>query len=259
MNQWNFNIEKQEKKKKDMSNDTENKKKSKRNKNNNKTQSLNNYFCQECQKNYLSYPAFYTHSKRKHKEMKHLNRKRGRPKKELDIKVKENKNYNPSNLTYFEESERKGRTNKEDIGKCIIQAFKLLYNDECLGIEKHPFLGKYLLNEHKVENNLKDENENCDNIFMEYLNNMALHTNPSYFIKLIQFITLFRAYVNTKENTSKENAENLPYYSNNFIKKFIVKYDYRFSKQESIELIQNFCSWLNESNYSGLKIIKISK
>ena len=67
MNQWNFNIEKQEKKKKDISNNTENKKKSKRNRDNNKTQSLNNYFCKECQKNYLSYPAFYTHLKRKRK------------------------------------------------------------------------------------------------------------------------------------------------------------------------------------------------
>ena len=41
--------------------------------------------------------------------------------------------------------------------------------------------------------------------------------------------------------------------------KNLLLYDYRFSKQESIELIQNFCSWLNDSNYSGLKILKISK
>ena len=45
-----------------------------------------------------------------------------------------------------------------------------------------------------------------------------------------------------KLNIKNENPENLPCYSNNFINKFITKYDFGFSKQESIELIQNFCS-----------------
>ena len=71
---------------------------------------------------------------------------------------------------------------------------------------------------------------------------MALETNPSSFIKLIEFITLFREYVNNEINIKNENPENLPCYSNNFINKFITKYDFGFSKQESIELIQNFCS-----------------
>ncbi len=45
---------------------------------------------------------------------------------------------------------------------------------------------------------------------MEYLNKMALETNPSSFIKLIEFISLFREYVNKKINIKNENPENLP-------------------------------------------------
>ena len=41
---------------------------------------------------------------------------------------------------------------------------------------------------------------------MEYLNKMALETNPSSFIKLIEFITLFREYVNNEINIKKRKS-----------------------------------------------------
>ncbi len=94
---------------------------------------------------------------------------------------------------------------------------------------------------------------------MEYLNKMALETNPSSFIKLIEFISLFREYVNNQINIKNENPENLSCYSNNFINKFITKYDFGFSKQESIKLFKNFCFWLNDSHYSKFKILHLHK
>ena len=83
--------------------------------------------CKICNKSYLSYPALYTHCKKKNHINNSSGRGRGRPKKEgLEMET-EKKKYNPINHTYFFKEERNGKTEISEIEKCIKTAFNELY------------------------------------------------------------------------------------------------------------------------------------
>lgn len=76
--------------------------------------------CKICNKSYLSYPALYTHCKKKNHINNSSGRGRGRPKKEgLEMET-EKKKYNPINHTYFFKEERNGKTEISEIEKCIV-------------------------------------------------------------------------------------------------------------------------------------------
>ena len=117
---------------------------------------------------------------------------------------------------------------------------------------------------------------------MDYLNKMSLHVNPTYFTKLIIFVTLFREYVNiiefkkknkdlnndnielfkndSNEYTSIFSAEDVPDLSNEFINDFLDtdKNLFGFNKEDSIDLTQNFCHWMYENNFTSSKLTLIS-
>ena len=55
------------------------------------------FICKVCNKSYLSYPALYTHCKKKHNSNVITDRGRGRPKKNIVNYLKERLIYNPIN------------------------------------------------------------------------------------------------------------------------------------------------------------------
>ena len=155
------------------------------------------FVCKLCGKSYLSYPALYTHCKQKHNTCNTSGRGRGRPKKDNGESFSERLKYNPLDASYFLKENRKGTTNQEDFEKSIKDAFNELYSENNFernsskeiknynNIEEHPFLGKFLLDKHDVNIKIDDEKEVSDKVFMDYLNKMSLHVNPTYFTKLI--------------------------------------------------------------------------
>ena len=236
------------------------------------------YKCSQCGKSYLSYPALYTHCKTKHNTCNTSGRGRGRPKKENGEFNTERARYNPLEASYFLKENRKGTTTEFD--EPIRNAFDMLYKNtpEIIDrnklklmknyekIEDHPFLGKFLKDSHDVNIKLENENEVSDLVFMDYLNKMSLHVNPTYFSRLIVFVTLFREYVNIakkdqmissdKEDTETTCAEDVPDLSNEFINEFLDpdKNAFNFNKEESIDLTQNICHWMYENNFTCSKL-----
>ena len=224
------------------------------------------YKCKQCGQSYLSYPALYTHCKTRHNTCNNgeFNTERAR--------------YNPLEASYFLKENRKGTTTEFD--EPIRNAFDILYKntDEIRErnkskqmknyetIEDHPFLGKFLKDNHDVNIKLENENEVSDIVFMDYLNKMSLHVNPTYFSHLIVFVTLFREYVNiakkdqtgtsNKEYTETTCAEDVPALSNEFITEFLNVFD--FNKEESIDLTLNFCHWMYENNFTCSKLSLIN-
>lgn len=118
--------------------------------------------------------------------------------------------------------------------------------------------------------NLDAESSKCDEVFADYIVKMANYVNPFYMTRLLKFITLFRECVNIinkekvrsegKEYTEITNAEDVPDISNDFITEFLDPdtSTFEFSKEEAIDLTQNFCHWLYENNFTCSKLSLIS-
>lgn len=246
------------------------------------------YTCKICGKSYLSYPALYTHGRQKHGTNNSSGRGRGRPKKDNGEINTERQKYNPLDLTYFLKETRKGTTT--DFESAIKKAFENIYgnqqnsseNNKCIernkkkmmkaysNIEDHPFLGKFLKNSHDVNLKIENENEKTDEILINYLNKVSLHVNSDYFVKLIEFVTLFREYVNItfedkvdqgKEYTAEKPAEDVPNISNEFIIDFLDpdnENNFDFQKEEAIDLTLNLCQWMYDNNFSCSKLTLIA-
>ena len=266
-------------------NDLENKKSPKASKRRSKTEIEGRTFeCKLCNKRYLSYPALYTHCKQKHNTNNSSGRGRGRPKKEgLELETEKNK-FNPVNHTYFSKEERTGKTEPTEINNCVDEAFSEIYSESHKSrnelramksynsVDQHPFLNKFKNDIHDINKNMLNEHEITDKVLIYYLNKMSQFCNPTYFTKLIKFVTLFREHVNNfniekvdeiengirKEYTEINNAEDVPDSSNEFITDFLEpdtkNEDFGFSKEESIELTQNLCYWMYDNNFTCSKL-----
>lgn len=131
-----------------------------------------------------------------------------------------------------------------------------------------------------TENNSENLNRCCDEVFYEFLNFSRSKTNMTYFPFIFKFTVLFRECMNIyknveleidketlkenipeqkKEYTQHFNAENVPDLCNEFVTEFMEKSDYfnmnsDLEKWELIELIQYFCHWLYESNYTSSRL-----
>ena len=186
-----------------------------------------NFSCKICNKCYLSYPALYTHYKQKHHSHYISDRRRGRPKKNIENFYKERIKYNPLNLSYYLKEGRTGITEIYDFENCIKDAFNIIYNNNEITVRErnlrkkmnkydkvyeHPFLGIFLLSKHDRTVKNINENEICDVVFMHFLNKMSLHVNPFYFVRLISFITLFREYINISKNKNGNEENENEYY-----------------------------------------------
>ncbi len=249
---------------------------------------IRNYKCSLCDKSYLSYPALYTHCKQKHNTSNHSERGRGRPKKEQNELNIEKNRYDPLTTNYFEKEDRKGITKIENIKECTQKAFNYLYGNESsedikqkikerkmkeyTKIEDHPFLGKFINDDHDINKNLENEKIPTDFVLINYLNKMSNYCNEKYYVKLIIFVTLFREHVNIalqdkvpndKEFTQMVEAEDVPESSNEFITDFLFPndedYGFEMSKEEAIDLTRNLCNWMYLNNFTCSKLFLLDK
>lgn len=229
-----------------------------------------------CGKSYLSYPALYTHIKTKHNTTGQVStRGRGRPKKDTgdinSIKLL----YNPCNSDYFKHPDRMGETN--NITECIEIVFREVY------LNQEKSYDKFRRYNDRRENNfyrkiielqasprsLDGENSKCDEIFAEYIIKVAKMCNKEFFLKVLKFVTIFRECLNiinrgktshNEEYSECNNAEDAPDISNDFVTDFLEKDPqlFDFSKDDAIDMTQNFCQWLYDNNYTCSKLSLIN-
>ena len=244
--------------------------------------SKNIFKCDFCTKTYLSQAALYTHCKNKHNVIRKILTKngktRGRPRKE-EIPIDEKIYYDPNTIGYFLKDSRVGTVEEEDFEKCIKDAFEKLYvnkKDEKFGkiiksnyenLKQVAFLKKFSENSHDKYKIIVNENENIDNVFIGYLNRVSLYCSPDYFTIIVCFISLFRNFIDYKKNQknetefseeNKNEVEDVPFLTNEFINIFFSEKEsdnfIELSSNEAIELMQNFCYWLYENNYTTAKL-----
>ena len=234
-----------------------------------------NFKCELCKKAYLSYPALYTHYKKKHNKKIKTEKPKGRPKNNTE---KDNKLYDPKKPDFFFHEKRKGKTPTENINNIAKRAFIIIYeeNKEKVmkikkeekmkiynDIEEHPFLARFIKEEHIDK--FIDKNDIIDNVLILYLNHIAKICNENYYEKLVVFITLFREYINifhktsnNKEYTTIKNAQDVPNMCNEFINEFLFpdenEINFGLEKQEVIDLTTNLCSWMYTHDFTELKI-----
>lgn len=234
------------------------------------------FYCEECEKSYLSYPALYTHIKTKHPENK-SERKRGRPKKEEKSKNEENI-YDPFTIEFFNEESRNGKINKDEFNLIIEEAFNYLYDIKNLmkfknnemkiynNINEHSFFKKFLYDQHDAYKTIINQDELIDIVFINYLNQRSLVCNKEFYKKLICLIVLFRDYINKKNiknnddyiYTEENEAEEVPNYSNSFFNNFFFEEENKdflgLSYDDVVGILINLCYWLYEHNYTSFKL-----
>ena len=257
------------------------------------------YKCEYCDKSYLSKPALNNHLYAKHQEILqklHITKKnRGRPRKYLlsadYVKTKFQE--------FFNENKRKKNLDVgiNDINNDLAIAFDSLYKQE---FEKYVFINKDIyknIDDHPITKKLKNEEKknitgdgsntnndtnkkpSCDEAMIEYLNEISSQTNDKYYTFCIQFILLFREFINfhkkksdkTNENnindnneknieyTMKDPPESIPDYCNEFYSDFLEANDFFCIKNEDdrnelIEILQHFCYWLFDKKYTNLRL-----
>ena len=102
----------------------------------------------------------------------------------------------------------------------------------------------------------------ADDAFSRYIKTFHALSTKGYFEILVKFIALFREFINEKNNevanastethnvfSMKDGAGKLPEYCNEFVSEFLEKRK-EIDIKDSIDLIQHFCFWLHENNYT---------
>ena len=108
----------------------------------------------------------------------------------------------------------------------------------------------------------------CDEVFALYLLTIKDLTNPEFFKKMVKFVFLYWEHLNNMKKitdssadySSTHNAEDAPDVSNEFITEFLdcENNTFDFDKNTAIELTQNFCQWMYDSNYTCSKLTLIN-
>ena len=230
------------------------------------------FICDYCKKAYLSKPALNSHLNSKHKEELIKNniqkKNRGRPRK-FPITNGENNEYEKQNfIPFFNKENRKNNNNIlfdfNNICNNVFDEIKEYLEKKYEKIEEHPIFN-YILNDIN-NNNFNFDDSIADFIICKYLNVYFKETNENYFKFMIKFLILFRECVNqiekneinNKEFTTYSNAENFPEKCNFFFTDFLENKNYcKFTeneKDELIEIIQHFCFWLYQNNYTKSKL-----
>jgi hypothetical protein len=241
--------------------------------------------CEKCEKKYLSYSALYSHKRGKHRNQNYQKKKKTYfPKIKYLEKCKEFYTYDErksgctdcvENLREFLENEKGSFFSKNS----RIEGDELLNTLEKCKIKYIIFIFISLGLEFKAS---EAEDFTCDEIFCQYLLDIAKFTNKEYFTNyVLNFIFLLRDCVNkygpgykqhlleygiineVRNNevyTKVYNAEELPEVTNNFFEEL----DETMLKQKNIsefdfvELMLNFNTWLFYSDYTPYKICLIN-
>jgi hypothetical protein len=118
-----------------------------------------------------------------------------------------------------------------------------------------------------------------DEIFCKYFDEISPLTNKEFFIFILKFIVIFRDCINKYKNIELENsicilgesvpehiteftqyydAEQIPELCNEFLTDYLSEEYYQLKSDhltDFIEIIQHFCHWLYENNYSSSRLI----
>jgi hypothetical protein len=250
-------------------------------------------FSCECGKSYLSQLALNNHRKSKHDFISSdksvsSKRGRGRPKKAGLKSLYENLN-NPEIIyqNFFDNKLRNNDKNESVIIQnyidIIFEDIYVKHKDKCnihyISIKDHCFLN-YFIN----PNSSIMLKHSCDFIFKQYLEYVSKLTNKDYFLLILKFIVIFRECINKYKNIELENsiyilgetipkhvqeftqyydAEQAPELCNEFISDYLVANDYFGFRSDNIseliELMQHFCYWLYENNYTSSRLSLISE
>jgi hypothetical protein len=137
--------------------------------------------------------------------------------------------------------------------------------------ESHPFFRKIIENWSLMK--MIDENSKCDETFSFYIQKVARLCKHEYFIKVLKFITLYRECLNFTqienpknnkdcryEYVECNNSEDVPDISNIFIMDYLETdtQGFDFTREEAIDLTQNFCQWLYDNNFTCSKLSLLS-
>lgn len=242
------------------------------------------YIC-GCGKDYLSYPALYTHIKTKHggknpngTDQIASSRTRGRPKKAV-----------PSALGKQEEKVNV-EAKEAPIGfpfDDILRKYGVLEENKQVNLDAlfNNFLSQLKPEEAQGYLELREElkietpefikqsvpvrfAKACTSIFAEYLSEMAHKVNIKFFSAILIFIKLYKDFMNLrgwdiigqyKAVTAEErnmpftvicNAEHVPEGSNEFLRGYIQKEYPTFDKEIAFNLTFHLCQWLKLKNYT---------
>ncbi len=224
----------------------------------------------------------YTHIKNKHDLSTFgSGRGRGRPKKDIGETIHNRSQFNPLTMEYFKSQEKVGEVNKENVISLCEEMFKELfidnykeYKDKLIKEWTEPKDYPLFKNLHMImkTNKINDiDNIKCDEVFAEYLFKVSQVTCDDYFKnKVVKFVILYREFLNAHKRKELDlsddysvtyQAEDAPDVSNEFITEFLMDGEesiFEYDKEESIELTQNFCQWMYDSNYTSSKLTLIS-
>lgn len=254
------------------------------------------YVC-SCGKDYLSYPALYTHIKTKHggkvpggADQPPSSRARGRPKKAT-----------PS-MPDKEKQEAAENANAEAKIPAVSAIDEVLRRYGVLEEDKQPnvalmcsnFLCQLKPEEAQIYYELCEELKttqyklpgskqemgravkSCKTIFAEYLAEMAYKVDKRFFNTLLIFAQLYKDFMNmygwdlishyravTPEErdtafTSSQDAEHVPEGSNEFLKSFVPKEYPGFDKKLAADLTLHLCQWLKTNNYTHTTITPVN-
>lgn len=184
-------------------------------------------------------------------------------------------------MEYFKCSEKAGEVSKERVIPLCEEMFKEIFVDnykeykdklekEWSDAKEYPLFRN--LNMIMKTNKINDiDSIKCDEVFAEYLLKVSQVTCEDYFKnKMVKFVILYREFLNahkrkeldlSEEYTVSYQAEDAPDVSNEFITEFLIEGEgsiFEYDKEEAIELTQNFCQWMYDSNYTSSKLTLIS-
>lgn len=242
------------------------------------------YECNLCHKSYLSYPALYTHKKIKHKENSEPAKDSSNSKIKINNGVEDSENtgqivVSAESMDYFSTVDRKGQTEHEMFANIFKDVYIEIFIDNWDLIYKTAldlnspiysewnFYPLYLETtkhrNHDSTHSNSSGNLKCDQVFSEYILAVSEAAKPEYFKRVLKFVFLYREYLNKyhrkpneTEYTIRMTAEDAPDISNEFLIEFIVLENSKmgYSKEEAINLTQNFCRWMFNESYTTSKL-----
>lgn len=238
--------------------------------------------CEHCNNSYLSYPALYTHTKKKHANAS-LPSRSGR--------------MNKSNKSLRSENEEIKLAEVKDITQELSKTFAKVVKrlNDWIGLkleefEEHPLL--------KIMRDEKPDNT-CDWAFIEYCKSMAKTLSADSFEKVCLIAFAYRECLNkygwkkftndpheevksnecasdsprietvldyTKEYQLKikqefsatNDADRLPELANEFVLLFAKEHDLGMEEQEIINIVMNMCTWLYNNKYTKTQVVFIN-
>lgn len=230
--------------------------------------------CKYCEKRYLSYIALNIHVKTKHLGLvnKPQYKSKGRPKKSNEPTAEEEEPkesiFQIDFSSFFEKSSIRKRNEVEfDFIEICKESFQRMYkiyksnvfkntgsvSDSDSNIE-YPFIDN-------AYNRVNDKT--IDNSFWKYIEYVATETNKDYFEFVFRLIILFRECILESLDKGMESSdlssENIPDYCNEFVCVYMERFNYfEMNMTEVINVIQHFCNWLWENQYTCLRLNLLS-